>query len=132
VIRDTTQFIEVVDRLGELEKVNLRGRIQTVSGAVVAVNKWLAVDRDLARRLVVLTSEYVYHAFVRGNPRRDLFRYDSCHGLEGLHVHRFDTDGLQSAIRDVEADRMPPFDEVIREADALAAWLAEYDRSGGA
>ena len=85
------------------------------------------VQRDALNRLTVMTSEYNYHAYVPGDPRRDVFRYDSCHGLDGLHVHRFDTDGIETgAPAGVELDHMPPLGDVIREAEALACWLTEY------
>lgn len=122
-------FIGIVDASGETIRVNLRGRLQTGCGGVVIVNKWLAVRRGRANRLEVVTSEYDYHAFTRHPVRMDLFRDDSCHGLDTLHRHCFDTDGVEADhTQPVELERMPPLSEVIREADALARWLADYHR----
>lgn len=85
VVRDTLKFIDVRDG-NLLREVNLMGRVQTTSGAILTVNKWLiAEDREGSRR--VRTREYDYHAYVREPaPRRDIFRYDNCHGdVDTLH-----------------------------------------------
>lgn len=130
VARDTTQFVDTVDATSSLIQVNLRGRVVTASGAIVIVNKWLAVQRSNANRYLVMTSEYDYHAYQPGDPRCDLFRYDSCHGIDTLHVHRFDTDGVERPSVDyIEVGAMPLLNDVIREADLLGRWLAEYRSS---
>jgi len=129
VISDTTEFREAIDARGRLLQVNLRGRVLTSDGAIVIVNKWLDIRTDGSNRDSVLTSEYDYHAYRFAPPRRDLFRYDSCHGLPDLHVHRFDTDGIEvGGVSSVALDRMPPLNDVIREANALARWLTEYEQ----
>lgn len=130
VVSDTTEFREAVDPGGRLLQVNVRGRVLTSGGAVVIVNKWLDVQTDDFNRAAVLTSEYDYHAYRVAPPRRDLFRYDSCHGLPDLHVHRFHTDGIEvERPSPIALERMPPLNEIIREADALARWLTEYERA---
>ena len=44
----------------------------------------------------VRTGEYRYHAWLPGPPRRDLFRYDNCHGgLDTLHRHGYGPDGRE-------------------------------------
>lgn len=125
---DTTEFREAIDARGRLLQVNVRGRVLTTGGAVVIVNKWLEVRADESNRDAVRTSEYDYHAYRVAPARRDLFRYDSCHGLSDLHVHRFDTDGVEvGRPSPVALETMPPLNEVVREADALARWLAGYE-----
>ena len=121
VVRDTLTFRENRDAAGRLVEVNLRGRIETANGGVLVVNKWLDVRH--APRAEVRTHEYAYHAFVRAAPRRrDLFRYDNCHGgLETLHRHAFGPDGNPTGIEPVAHDELPPLDQIIRETEEAAA-----------
>jgi hypothetical protein len=122
VLRDTVTFYEIRDRRGRLVEVNVKGRIKTRAGAILVVNKWLSV-RTQKDRVVVRTREYDYHAFMRG-PRRDLFRYDNCHGApDTLHRHRFDVDGVAREDVPIPVAAMPLLAHVVREADFLARYL---------
>lgn len=121
VIRDTLVFREVRDEpSGELLRVNVRGWIACADRAVIAVNKWLMVRRGPHNRYEVKGEDYSYHAWVRGNPRRELFRYDSAHGLDRLHRHVFDEDGRETDIIPVSLDALPRLDLVVHEAVGLA------------
>ena len=121
VVRDTQRFRENTTADGRLTEVNLRGRVYTASGAVLVVNKWLEVRHRA--RAEVRTHEYAYHAFVRSLPRRrDLFRYDHCHGgLETLHCHRYESPGATARLEPVAHDELPWLSEIIREAEQAAA-----------
>lgn len=93
VVRDTILFRESWSA-SSLVEVNVRGRVHTISGAILTVNKWLEVE-TLHGRVSVRTREYDYHAHlaVAGRPQ-NLFRYDNCHGdVESLHKHEFDVGG---------------------------------------
>lgn len=129
ITQESTHFVET--RQGPtLIRVNLRGRIFTINGSIVVLNKWLGVQYDARNRIEVMSDEYSYHAFVRAGGRRDIFRYDSCHGMETLHCHRYNCEGKQVAIQAIEPrDFMPTLSEIIREADAIAYWLANHDDS---
>ena len=125
IVRDTLRFIESEDAAQQLVRVNVRGRIVTRSGGVLVVNKWLAVEHYYGRPHV-LADEYSYHAFIRTpRPRRDLFRYDNCHGgLETLHCHRFDDGGRElDRADDIEHAMFPPLAWIIREAEEHAERL---------
>ena len=121
VVRDTQRFRDNTTTDGRLTEVNLRGRVYTASGAVLVVNKWLEVR--YRARVEVRTHEYAYHAFVRSLPRRrDLFRYDNCHGgLDTLHRHRFGSDGEPQGLEPIPHHRLPWLSEIIREAEGAAA-----------
>jgi hypothetical protein len=127
VVRDTQTFRESRDtRTGDLVAVNLRGRVHTTSGGILVVNKWLEV-RHAAGQVEVRTREYNYHAFIRKPPpRRDMFRYDNCHGsLDTLHCHHFNDEGEPLMSEMIRHDRMPFHSEIIREAESRAAALAQ-------
>ena len=111
---------------GVLVSASLTGRVLTSSGAVLAVEKQLAV-RYVRGRPEVRTVEYAYHAWLPGPPRLDLFRYDNCHGgLDTLHRHRYAPDGRELDPRPVAHADLPWLSEVIEEAQRLGA------ASGGA
>lgn len=120
VVRDTQSFRGNL-RDGRLFEVNLRGRVLTASGGVLVVNKWLEVRHQ--PRAEVRTREYAYHAFVRALPRRrDLFRYDNCHGgLDTLHRHGYDARGEPVAVEPIRHDELPLLSEIIRETEQAAA-----------
>ena len=122
VTRDTLSFREI-RRRGELYRINLRGRVHTAHGAVLVVNKWLDVRHR--RQVEVRTFEYAYHAFVRRpSPRRDLFRYDNCHGgLDTLHCHRYVEPGGLVNLEPIAHDQLPWLSEIIREAESAAATI---------
>lgn len=123
VVRDTQTFREN-KRGGRLFEVNLRGRVYTANGGVLVVNKWLEVR--YRSRAEVRTREYAYHAFARAQPRRrDLFRYDNCHGgLDTLHRHHYDERGEQSFVEPISHEELPPLSEIIRETEYAAAEAA--------
>lgn len=121
---DDVLFVETRERF-VLREVNLRGRIATVSGAILTVNKWLSVSTRRGR-LCVLTREYDYHACVVVNDRmQSVFRYDNCHGgLDTLHRHPYDANGRDGTPVPVPIERMPTLSMVIREAEFYAAYFA--------
>ena len=123
VVRDTQRFRENITADGRMTEVNLRGRVYTASGAVLVVNKWLEVR--YRARVEVRTHEYAYHAFVRSLPRRrDLFRYDNCHGgLDTLHRHHFGPDGEPQGSEPIAHHQLPWLSEIIREAEDAAAGI---------
>ena len=120
VVRDTLTFREI-SRHGELFRINLRGRVHTASGGVLVVNKWLEVCDH--RQAEVPTFEYAYHAFLRRPPpRRDLFRYDNCHGgLDTLHCHRYGAPEGPVSLEPIAHDELPWLSEIIRETESAAA-----------
>jgi hypothetical protein len=61
-----------------------------------------------------------YHAWIPGDPPRDLLRYDSAYGLADLHRHHFDHAGREVGIEPVTVEALPWVDEVVREAVELA------------
>jgi len=89
------------------------------------VNNLLAVVS--ASPTTVQTREYSYHGRFTPGPRRkgqDVFRYDNCHGgLDTLHRHRFDTEGIQRGQDAVAIDVMPNLREVIQEVEFYAVYL---------
>lgn len=125
VISDSVAFVE--SRAGrQLIEVNLRGRVETVSGAVLTVNKWLEVD-IVRGRVNVRTREYDYHAHMRDATHHNLFRYDNCHGgVDTLHKHVFDLAGREFELRPIEQETMPPLNLVVREADFCGRWLLDH------
>ena len=130
VTRDTVAFVESYSRAGALVAVNVRGRVETASRAVLTVNKWLNVELRHGGRVCVLTREYDYHGYVRrvgGN--QDVFRYDNCHGEGGtLHRHAYDAAGGAVSIAPVAPERMPTLALVIREAEFYAKYLQAAGR----
>ena len=120
VAEDGLSFVERTDG-GALTSVELIGRVLTTSGAVLAVEKQLGV-RYVRGRPEVLTDEYRYHAWLPGPPRRDLFRYDNCHGgLDTLHRHGYGPDGRELDPLPVAHAALPWLSEVIEEAQRLGA-----------
>lgn len=130
VTRDTLQFIETRDA-GALLEVNLFGRVHTASGALLHVNKWLAVE-ERSGIAYVMTRLYDYHAYLPHGGKtlqRDLFRYDNSHGdVDTLHRHRFDVEGVDHGKQDIAPERMPPLSFIIKETEWLGAYLVERDR----
>jgi hypothetical protein len=128
VVNDGIVFRE--SRLGSsLVEVNVRGRVRTLSGAILTVNKWLEVAVQHGR-VNVRTREYDYHAHVQVDGRdQNLFRYDNCHGgVDSLHRHQFDTSGSELETIAVARDRMPTLNLVIEEAEFCAAYLRRAHR----
>jgi uncharacterized protein DUF6516 len=123
VVHETLRFLEIFEGT-DLIEVNLVGRLETLSGGIVSVDKWLTVD-DRDGRFYVRTREYSYHAWVRfPAPRRDLFRYDNSHGdFDTLHRHCFNVDGGEHDSVAIKPEWMPPLADVIREAEFLARYL---------
>lgn len=128
VVRDTLRFVEVTRR-GTILAVNLRGRVETRSGAVLTVNKWLATTIRPDGRVAVLTSEYDYHAYVRfPRHQQNVFRYDNCHGpVETLHRHRYDFDGRPGEPVPIALPNMPPLNVIVREAEFYGRLLRGGD-----
>lgn len=115
LVRDTLTFREI-RTASEFVKVQVRGRVQLTSGAVVVVNKWLDVRRGRQNRVEVRGRHYSYHAWAR-NPRRDLFRYDDAHGQ--LHRHVYDQSGREIRVEPLDLDQLPRLDLLVREAARL-------------
>jgi hypothetical protein len=127
IVHDGVRFQDLFSARGALDKVWIHGRIQTRSGAIVAVNKWLAAESRFGQ-WYVRASEYSYHAHlpsIAGSPARDLFRWDNCHGgVETLHRHAFDDQGRATGeIVPIRPEELPPLNLVVRYADELAAFL---------
>src|SRR3972149_3968058 len=80
VLSDSIEFIERRDDRHALRFVVVRGRIRCSDNVAITVRKILEVRRGRRNRHEVLGVDYSYHAYVRGRPRRDLFRYDNAHG----------------------------------------------------
>lgn len=120
-------FRETVHR-GRLLDVNLLGWVRTASGGRLHVNELLSVLHRPGAGPAVATREYAYHgrAVLGQGAGQQLFRYDNCHGgLDTLHVHRFDVDGIEAAIEPVAPDQLPGLAGVIRQAEYLAAYLRQ-------
>jgi hypothetical protein len=67
--------------------------------------------------MVIRADSYLYHAFLRG--QSDVIRYDTAHGFDDLHRHRFDP-GTGSSVREhIELDELPTLDGFVREAIAI-------------
>ena len=90
-------------------------------GVVIEVRKRLITRHDTRIRIQVRGSFYVYHAWHR--PRRlSLFRYCTAHGLEDLHVHRYDLrTGAETSQPRIPLETLPTLTAAIIEAIALAA-----------
>lgn len=117
VLRDALEFVESRTPEDELVQVNLRGRLVCASLVVVVVNSWFAVRRGRGNRYAVLGTQYSYHAYKRGRPRRDVLRYDDSHGQ--LHRHHFDRQGREIGIEPVDLDDLPRLDQIVFEAVLL-------------
>ena len=117
VIRDRLSRLEVQDG-GELIAVQLRGRVECTNQLVVFVDKWLDVRRQRRGQYETKGMSYSYHAWVRGT-RRTLLRYDSAHGLDGLHCHRLLPSG-EELVHSVKLDALPTLTGFIEEAVGLA------------
>ena len=127
VLNDSVRFYEYENVRGELVEINVMGRVETTSGAILSVNKWLEVGYPHGSRISVRTREYSYHAHVRtAGARADVFRYDNCHGgMDTLHRHAYDDEGAEAGDpAPIAADQMPPLNIVIREAEFYAVHLA--------
>ena len=121
VIADESDFEEETDARGEITEAELSGRVYTSSGAVLSPEKEFEV-RYRRGRAEVRTREYRYHAWLPGPPRRDLFRYDNCHGgLDTLHRHGYAPDGRELDPLPVAHADLPWLSEVIEEAQRLGA-----------
>ena len=121
VIADESDFKEVTNARGEIVRASLIGRVHTACGAVLSPEKDFEV-RYRRGRPEVRTSEYRYHAWLPGPPRRDLFRYDNCHGgLDTLHRHGYGPDGRELDPLPVAHAALPWLSEVIEEAQRLGA-----------
>ena len=121
VIADESDFAEVTGARGEIARAKLTGRIHIAGGVVLNVSKIFEV-RYRRGRLEVRTDEYRYHAWLPGPPRRDLFRYDNCHGgLDTLHRHGYGPDGRELDPLPVAHADLPWLSEVIEEAQRLGA-----------
>ena len=118
---DESSFGEETDARGRIAKAWLSGRVYTASGAVLSVEKRFGVSY-LRGRARVRTAEYRYHAWLPGPPRRDLFRYDNCHGgPDTLHRHGYGADGRELEAIPVAHAELPWLREVIEEAQRLGA-----------
>lgn len=120
VYRETLTFRELLKPSGALRWVNLRGRIYCCDDVAITVNKYLDTALDDRNQIVVRGQWYQYHAWVRGRPRRDLLRYDNCHGFDSLHRHFYDASGTEIAVEGIPLDTLPRLDLVIRESIAVA------------
>jgi hypothetical protein len=121
ILRDSIEFIERRDDRGELRFVVVRGRIACSNNVAIAVRKILEARRGRYNRYEVLGIDYSYHAFVRGTPRRDLFRYDNAHGdLTMLHRHVYDESGFEIGRIPVSLDELPRLDLIVETAVAMA------------
>ena len=89
VLRDGLSIIETRDGK-ELLAVNIRGHIECASDVLIFVDKWLEARRNQHGHYEVQGYSYSYHAWIR-NSETTLLRYDTAHGLDGLHCHRLDT-----------------------------------------
>ena len=100
VSADEAEFGEETDARGGIARAWLIGRIRTASGA------WLP-----------------------GPPRRDLFRYDNCHGgLDTLHRHGYGADGREEEPAPVAHAALPWLSEAIEEAHRLGAAVSAARR----
>ena len=121
VSADEAEFGEETDARGEIGKARLGGRVHTASGAVLSVEKEFEV-RYRRGRAEVRTVEYRYHTWLPGPPRRDLFRYDNCHGgLDTLHRHGYGADGREEEPVPAAHAALPWLSEAIEEAHRLGA-----------
>jgi hypothetical protein len=119
VLRDVLSFIETADGQ-KLVTVNIRGRIECAGDVLVFVDKWLDVRRGRKNRYEVKGYSYSYHAWLRNTSRTPL-RYDTAHGFEGLHRHRFvPAEGREVAER-ISLDQLPTLTGFIEEALQIAA-----------
>lgn len=107
--------------------VVLDGFVFTRSGGVLETHKRPRVSYDHGASPVVATTEYVYMALYRSSERtRSLFRYDNSHGgTDTLHRHCFDHDGNPAGVDEIAHDQLPFMDDVIREVEWLAAYVAD-------
>ena len=123
VVLDHLTFTETVRADGRLGVVRLDGLVYTRDDGVLVTHKQLAITYRRSTPYVS-TSRYGYMAMRRVNDRtQPLFRYDNAHGgVETLHRHFFDHAGRPAGQEDVDPQRMPYMDDVIR----ATAWLADY------
>jgi hypothetical protein len=121
VTRDRLNFRET--RAGhELVSVNITGRIECAAGVLIAVDKWLAVRRGKRGQYEVKGSSYSYHAWEKG-AGATLVRYDTAHGIEGLHRHRIDPETRAETRDEVSLDDLPTLaDFIVEPSDSQTLW----------
>ena len=113
VLASRLSFLELPERAPR--EVNLKGVVACAEGALLHVDKWLTVRRNRRGQLEVKGQDYIYHARLRGH--RNLFRYCTAHGLDDLHVHRYDLQsGVELGRPKIALHELPPLNEVILEA----------------
>ena len=101
-----------------LVQVNVEGRVRCKHGVIIEVDKWLDVRRT-RRGYEVMGSSYSYQAWFEGDGR-EILRYDSAHGMAGLHYHLFDSDGRERIVT-ISLAQLPTLDGFIRQALWIAA-----------
>ena len=124
VSSDRTSFYDRVEA-GRLARVLLTGRIETVSGGILHIEKRLATQVRYGRPHV-LTSLYAYHAqtmLTRG--AIDIFRYDNCHGpADTLHRHNYDGQGHELGEEPVSLEELPPLSRIVRDVEFYARYVS--------
>jgi hypothetical protein len=104
------------DTLAGSPALRLTGRVTCSDDVVIEVDTWLDRRRDARGRLEVRGALFFYHAWV-GSTGSWLFRYCTAHGLDDLHVHRYDLDtGEETSQPRIPLQRLPSLADVILEA----------------
>lgn len=98
----------------QLLRVNITGRIHCTSGVTVEVDKWLDVRRT-KKGYEVVGFSYSYQAWLQSS-EREILRYDTAHGMNGLHYHLFNLKDGQEEIVKIEVSELPSLDGFIRQA----------------
>ena len=119
ILDNRIAFRESVDASGDLVEVRVKGRVHCAEGAIVGVYKGLEVRRDVSKRYEVRGIDYVYHAWLHGSEIA-MIRYCAAHGMDDLHVHRFDPATGLDEKRSISFEEPPTLDAILIEAVELA------------
>ncbi len=102
-----------------LDSIRVRGRIECSGDVVIEVEKELSVRLNRQTRVEVKGDNYIYHAW-HETSGRSLFRYCTAHGIDDLHVHRFDNEGNETSQPRIPLDQLPTLTDAILVAVDLA------------